>query len=164
VQVAASHHSELSRLLDDARDYQRDAEVVALVHFHMSDVRAWANQIVGGLTVLSAAAVSTGILAVADGSPGHGQKLAAGILAFVAAVLAGLQSFFKFGVSGEKHRTAGANYLDVKMRLDVFIAEYADAVSSASPDAIGAALKELQSVQTQISNLNTAGPGYPTHI
>jgi hypothetical protein len=153
-------HTELGRLLEDASEYHQYVATVRLVHYHMSDTRAWANQVVGCLTVLTAAAGSTGILTKVYGNPGFALTLASGILAFSAAVLAGLQSFFKFGVTAEKHRTAGASYNDIKMKLELFLAKYSDA----GQDAAANALAELPALQAEITRLDGVGPGFPTHV
>ncbi len=150
----------MTNLLKQAREYHKYAAVVRLVHYHMADARAWLNQVIGGLTVLAAAAVSTGILTHAGKNPSSTLTLAGGILAFVAAVLAGLQSFYKFSEVAEQHRRAAANYGDVKMKLELFLVEYTDADPSAAADALSA----LPAIQTELSSLDLAGPGFPSRL
>jgi hypothetical protein len=125
----------------------------------MGDLQLRLNQIIGGLTVLSAAALSTGILSHTNSNPSRSLTIAAGVLAFFAAVLAGLQSFYKFGEVAEKHRTAGANYGDVRMKLELFLIEY----ESEGRASVSQALAALEAIQTEISNLDKTGPGFPSH-
>lgn len=126
----------------------------------MADRRALVNQVVGGLTVLAATAVSTGILTRAGKHPSTALTLAGGILAFVAAVLAGLQSFYKFAEVAEKHRTAAASYGDARMKLELLLAEYTGADAGKAPSA----LSELAAIQKELSSLDRAGPGFPSRL
>lgn len=150
--------AETSALLKRAREYHHYVATVRIVHYRMGDLQLRLNQVFGGLTVLSAAALSTGILSNADSNPSRSLTIAGGILAFFAAVLAGLQSFYKFGEVAEKHRTAGANYGDVRMKLELFLIQYA----SGEPADPAAAVDALEAIQTEISNLDKTGPGFPS--
>ena len=94
------------------------------VRYRMADLRAWLGQVTGGLAVFAAAVVSTGILTHVNINATSALVVAGGVVAFVAAVLAGLQTFYKFGEAAENHRVAGADYGEVARKLDLFLAQY----------------------------------------
>jgi hypothetical protein len=147
-------------LLKQARRYQRYAMTVRMVHYHMADQRAWLNQAIGVLTVLAASLVSTGILTHVNTHPSAALTVAGGAVAFAAAVLAGLQSFYKFGEVAEKHRIAGADYGDIGKKLELFLVEHADAADAEAAQALSA----LTLLAAQLSELDRKGPGFPAHL
>jgi SMODS and SLOG-associating 2TM effector domain family 4 len=152
--------SEMSEVLEQASHYRDYAHLARTVHYHMADWRAWINQLIGGLTVLASALVSTGVLTNVKSNPGFALTLAAGIVAFVAAVLAGLQTFYKFGEVAEKHRTAAADYGEVRRELELFLVRYAEK----DPAQASLALTELGRLAESLAELDRKGPGYPGRL
>lgn len=150
----------IGALLEDAERYRQYALLVRSVHYRMADIRAWVGQLIGGLTVFAAAVVSTGILTHLNTHPSSALTVAGGVVAFIAAVLAGLQSFFKFGEAAEKHRVAGADYGEVATKLDLFLARYA----AADVERTDAALDELSGITDKLGEYDRKGPGFPGRL
>src|SRR5712692_815957 len=156
----ADADAELTQLREQAKNYLHYADLVRTVHYYRADRRAWLNQVTGGLTVLAAAIVSTGILTHDKTHAGFWLTLAGGVVAFFAAVLAGLQSFYKFGEVAEKHRTAAADYGNTRMQLELFLVRYTGQGSSQQE----AAIKDLTQLAQQIYDLDRKGPGFPADL
>lgn len=87
-------------------------------HYHMADTRARIHQVIGGLAVVIGAVVSGGILKSVSSNPSYGLTLAAGILALVGTILAGVQTLYKFGDIAEAHRQAAASYGELRDKCD----------------------------------------------
>jgi hypothetical protein len=125
--------------LDQARQLCQYADVARATHYKMSDRRARAQQWLGGVTIAISAVVSTGILASVSKNPSLGLTLAV-IIALIATILTGFQTFYKFGETAEKHRLAAANTattvrpatVSIRYRDDNAV-ERADALANPQP-------------------------------
>jgi MFS family permease len=71
--------------------------------------------------------VATSIFATLQASPSSGWRIAAGILAAAAAVLAAMETFLGYGKRAAEHRSAGAAYGRLRREFDVFLLEFATA-------------------------------------
>lgn len=67
---------------------------------------------------IASAIVGTSTFAALQESPGLGLKVVIGALAFIAAILASLQSFLDFGARAERHRIAGVKYKAVIRHME----------------------------------------------
>jgi len=150
----------MRRLLQDAESYLEYALLVRAVHYRMADLRSWLGQVIGGLAVFAAAVVSTGILTHLSINASSALIVAGGVVAFIAAVLAGLQTFYKFGEGAEKHRVAGADYGEVARKLDLFLAQYRGSDDS----VIDSALADLATLADKLSDYDRKGPGFPGRL
>jgi hypothetical protein len=151
---------DVDSLLEQAAEVRRKVHLARRTHYEMADSRARIHRVVGGLTVVTSAFVSAGLLTSVDSNPGFELTLAAGIVALVAAMLAGLQTFYRFGELAEKHRLAAANYGDVRAELDLLIARHG---ASAGGD-FDAALRDLRRQVDRVARFEQAGPGYPGKV
>lgn len=146
--------------LDQARQLCQYADVARATHYKMSDRRARAQQWLGGVTIAISAVVSTGILASVSKNPSLGLTLAVGIIALIATILTGFQTFYKFGETAEKHRLAAANYGELRSDLQRFLIRYMDDNAVERADA----LAELHSLTARAAELDRAGPGFPGRL
>ena len=150
----------VAALVQEATDLRSGAQLARSTHYKLADRRTRTNQIIGGLTVVFTTVVSAGILTSVHGGHKTVWTVAAGIVSLIAGLLAGLQSFYKFGESGEKHRLAGASFGDVRNDLDFFIAQYTGADST----YFAGAHADLKVQTDRIAKLELAGPGYPGRV
>ncbi|MEH1168074.1 SLATT domain-containing protein [Micromonospora sp. CPCC 205539] len=79
----------------------------------------WWHNFLGIPVVVSTAIVGTSIFANISSKPQTAWVILAGALSLLAAVLASLQTFFKFSERAEKHRNAGAAYAALKREMDI---------------------------------------------
>jgi Protein of unknown function (DUF4231) len=68
--------------------------------------------------------VGASIFATIDTQPEVWWKIAAGLLSLAAALLASLQTFFRFSEKYERHTVAGRKYADFRRRLDLYELRY----------------------------------------
>ena len=73
------------------------------------------------------------------------------LLSIAAAVLASLQTFFRYSEAAEKHRSAGASFAALYRKFDLFLLKYR---SGAPPDRTKA-LDDLQSLLDAYNQLET---------
>jgi hypothetical protein len=138
-----------------AAEYRQFAENARLTHYDRSDLNALLHRLVGGGAVIAAAIVSTSVLTnLNKDHPSFWLELAAGILAIVAGILSGLQTFYKFGEIGERHRLAGAHFGELRRELELF-----DHCKD-GPDPC----TQLRHVLDRLGKLEEAGPGYPAKV
>ena len=141
--------------LSIAKRYLTFTENARTTHYDRADLNALLNRLVGGAAVISSAIVSTSVLAnLNKDHPSFWLELAAGILAVVAAVFAGLQTFYRFGEIGERHRLAGAHFGEVHRELEL--------LPSCTNEAEHCA--RLKRLLDKVGKLEEAGPGYPASV
>jgi hypothetical protein len=143
-------------VLEQANKYHARAHMLGRGHYEVADQAGRRHILLGVPTLILSAVVSTSIFASIDSSPAAGWKIAAGLVAGAAAVLAALQTFFGFSELGEKHRTAGAAYLALRMRIENF--ELRAATPGADRDTL---LKDLDEFVSAFETLDEKSPGFP---
>jgi hypothetical protein len=142
-------------LVTMAETNEKFAEDARNTHYNRADLNALLHRLVGGAAVVTSAVVSTSILASLNKDhPSFGLTLAAGILAVVAAVLSGLQTFYKFGEVGERHRLAGAYFGELRRDLELLRRCPTEADRCT----------ELRKLLDRLGKLEEAGPGYPASV
>jgi hypothetical protein len=138
-----------------AEHYAQFTEVARGTHYDRADLNALLNRLVGGAAVVTSAVASTSVLTNLDKNhQSFSLVLAAGILAIIAAVLAGLQTFYKFGEVGERHRLAGAYFGELNRDLELFVRCPAEAERCT----------QLRELLDRLGKLEEAGPGYPAKV
>jgi hypothetical protein len=157
---AVTPNQQMEALYAKAERFREYTDLARRTHYQMSDRRLRTHNWVGALAIIAAAAVSTGFLSTINSSPSNAFKLTGGIVALVAAILSGFQTFYKFADVGEEHRVAAADYGSVRRDLDLFLSRYA----SRDPNDLPGALRELDALANQIDELDKRGPGYPGRI
>jgi hypothetical protein len=103
--------------------------------------------------------VGSTIFATLSSSPSAGWKIGAGLLSLSSAVLASLQTFFKYSELAEKHRTSGAQYASIKRRLDAFQLRTAEADGSREES-----LQALEAIVAALDQLERESPDVPDDL
>ena len=142
-------------VVDAAKRYREYAQFMRDQHYRRSDGDTRWNILLGIPVTITATIVSTSIFASINSSPDTGWKIAAGLVSLFAAVLAALQTFFKFPESGERHRVAAAKYAAVRRRLEIFVLRYEHANASKEAEA----LDTLEGLATTLGELDESMPG-----
>jgi hypothetical protein len=146
-------------ILKQGDAYRGRANMLGHRHYAIADQAGRRHIVLGVPTLILTAVVSTSIFASIDSSPSTGWKIAAGLVAGAAAILAALQTFFGFAELGEKHRKAGAAYLALRMRIDNFL------LRAGTPGADrDAALEKLDEFVATFGSLDEQSPGFPARF
>jgi hypothetical protein len=77
---------------------------------------------IGFPAVILSAAVGTSVFASLETQVDLRIKIAVGMLSVVAAILTGLQTFWRFSERAEKHRQTAANYAGLRRNIEEYIA------------------------------------------
>src|ERR1051326_67576 len=93
-------------VIDRLRDWERRAAAAAEVHFQTAEYLARWNVFLGIPVVTLSAIVGTATFATLAHDVNVGIRIAAGSLSVIAAVLASVQTFLRFGARAEQHRIA----------------------------------------------------------
>lgn len=115
-----------------------------LAALHFSQWHYW----MGVPVVLLTAAVGTSVFATLQNKPDAWVQITVGLLSFLAALLAALQTFLGYGERAEKHRLAGARYGGIGRRLELLLAS----------DSGWEALKEIEE---ELNSLAQESPNIP---
>jgi len=119
----------------------------------------WHNRL-GIPAVVAGTIVSTSIFATLEKNPALGWKLATGIIALLAAVLAGLQTFLRSSERAQKHVGAAIGYSQERRRLELFLLKYGQ-VENSQRDA---ALRELSEITSRLDELDAMSLLIPTKL
>jgi hypothetical protein len=102
----------------------RRARDSQMAHYEMADILSRRGRLIGVPVILITTLVGTSVFAsVAAETIPVRAKLLVGVLSLLAAVLSGLQTFFKFSERAEKHRVFGARFGAVRRELEALYAE-----------------------------------------
>jgi hypothetical protein len=82
------------------------------------------HYVLGVMAVVVGTVVSTSIFGTLATSPAVGWRIVAGLLTLLASVLAAMQTFLNFASRATLHRTAGAQYGDVRRRCEETLVRY----------------------------------------
>ena len=112
-------------VIQKAKEYHDNALIVGAAHFKRGKNASKKHMQLGVPTIVTSTLVSTSIfinlLKKAD-SWGHDALVFfALILSLLAAVLAALQTFFKFTEVAEKHKAAGSSYATLRREIEIFL-------------------------------------------
>lgn len=113
-------------ILQRAEYYQVRAHRKARAHYLAAKRAARKHTLLGVPVVILSTIVGGTIFASISEDPAVGWKIVTGMLSVTAAVLAALQTFFKFSEMAEKHRVSGAENASLKRRFDTFILRMAE--------------------------------------
>jgi hypothetical protein len=144
----ASQDDLLLKWLQRARESQA-------AHYAMADRLARRGQWLGVPVIVITATVGTSIfVSIAADVVSAQAKVAVGCLSVVAAVLSGLQTFFKFPERAERHRVFGARYGSVRRELESLVAE---GTASREPHCLGL-------LREKLDRLAEEAPHVPTRV
>src|SRR5205085_7588957 len=105
-------------VLDRLRDWERRAAAAAEVHFQTAEYLSRWNVFLGMPVVALAAIVGTAAFATLSHHVNVGIRVAAGALSVVAAVLASVQTFLRFGARSEQHRVAAERWSAIRREIE----------------------------------------------
>jgi hypothetical protein len=93
-------------VLQKAREFRMNYAILSRAHYNAALRNARWNNYLGIPTVIASTVVGASIFATIDSHPAAGWKIAAGLLSLTAALLASLQTFFRFSEKYERHTLA----------------------------------------------------------
>jgi hypothetical protein len=112
------------------RDWARRAGASADAHYRLASRLSRANVRFGVPVVALTTAVGTSVFATLEHQVDTALRIVVGITSVVAAVLASLQTFLRFGERSEKHRVAAEAWADLRREIDEMVALHPDYLAS----------------------------------
>jgi len=131
-------------------------EAVRLTHYSRADTFRKRNNEIGLAAILFSTVISAGLLTSIHSGAGFWWKVAAAIVALLAALATGVRSYLKLDDLSEQHRKAGAKFGEVYRELELFV------LGQPANDASSRA--ELKGIAGEVGTLEEAGPGYPASV
>jgi len=150
-----ANEKEMDAIRERVAQLRAYAHGMRATHYQMADTRARIHQVIGGLAIVVGAIVSGGILKSVGSNPSYGLTLAAGILALVGTIFAGVQTLYKFGDIAEAHRQAAANYGDLRDKCDSLLIH----LEGDGPFDAEAERTALDGLFAAVGDLDKKGPG-----
>lgn len=120
----SANRSERSEFEYQLRWLLTNARTNNKAQYYAADAAERKNYYIGLPAVVLGAVVSTSIFAALGGSPGTAEKIIAGTLAALAAALAAIQTFFNFSAKAKAHRSAAAQFGDIRRRCEFVLFQY----------------------------------------
>ena len=111
-------------ILEAMKKLLRDSQVVRSGHFIAKQRQERKSQVIGVSVVVLNILIGSGLIETTLGSRPNAIATTIKLLAFLAAALAGIQSFFNFQKVVECHTKSGGVYGSINHRLNLLIAEY----------------------------------------
>ena len=144
----------MQSILKSGGSYWRAAGITGLGHYKSAEIAAKRHKAIGIPSVAISAVVATSIFSTLSENVHVGWRIATGVVALAAAILAALQAFLNFGDQAEKHKAAGARYGGVRRRIDLFIVEFSEATDADREKA----LAQLKSLAEELGQLASDSP------
>jgi peptidoglycan hydrolase CwlO-like protein len=119
-------------------------------HYESAKMLSRANLGLGIPVVIFSTLVGTSVFATIQSNPNLLIQITLGLLSMVAAVLASLQTFFRYSERAEKHRGVGARYGAIRREIEQVIANPQTEYSNAK--------ETLDSLRTKIDSLADEAP------
>lgn len=143
-------------LLDELRT---DAKLGKSKHFNASRRKMGLHNWVGIPVVLINVFIGTVIVALlSDGTANKWVSIGSAILAFAAASLSALQTFFNFHKAAEGHSSVGNRYLGISRQCKKIIRKHQDIPYTAEN-----LWKEAEIIQSEYLAINTEAEAFPTN-
>jgi hypothetical protein len=109
--------------------------------------------------VIATTIVGTAIFGTLSSSPAFMWIVLTGLLSITAAVLASLQTFFRFSEAAEKHRVAAASYAALYRKLDLFQLKLKN-----DPKDTNSLIAQLEHHLATLDELEAASLDIPDHM
>lgn len=149
--------------MDDIRKrveyYRIRAQRKARSHYLAAKRSGRKHAWLGVPVVVISTVVGSTIFASITENPAVGWKIFTGLLSISAAVLAALQTFFKFSELSEKHRISAAGYASLKRRLDSIQLRFAGADGKRDEY-----INTMESIVSDIDQLEAESPDVPDDL
>jgi hypothetical protein len=105
----------------------RRARESQMAHYEMANTLASRERWLGVPVILITTIIGTSVFASLTATAiAPEAKIAVGLLSVLAAVMSGLQTFFKYSERAEKHRATAARFGAIRRKLEVIYAENAE--------------------------------------
>ncbi len=105
-------------VVERLRDWERRAAAAAEVHFQAAEQLSRWNVFLGIPVVVLSAVVGTGAFATLSDDVDPGIRIAAGSVSVIAAVLASVQTFLRFGMRAEQHRVSAERWSATRREIE----------------------------------------------
>ena len=112
------------------RDWARRAGTSSDAHYELASRLSRANIRFGVPVVALTTAVGTSVFATLEHQVHTALRVLVGIVSVIAAILASLQTFLRFGERSEKHRTAAEAWAGLRREIDEMVALHPDYLAS----------------------------------
>jgi conflict system pore-forming effector with SLATT domain len=140
-------------VVDRLRDWESRASAAAEVHFQVAeDLSKW-NISLGIPVVVLSAIVGTGVFATLTQNVDAGIRIAAGTISVIAAVLASVQTFLRFGERSERHRHAAERWSAIRREIEK--------ARALPPEQVGDPKQLLDDVQARMDEAGDKSPAMP---
>jgi hypothetical protein len=147
-------------VLDLLRDWERRASESAEAHYELATRLSKSNIRFGVPVVALTTIVGTSVFAsISSTHVNTGLRVAIGLLSVLAAVLASLQTFLRFGERAEKHRTAAEHWASIRREIDEKLALHPTYLASRGDpqDYLDDLRKRMDQVAQQSPEMGDAG-------
>ncbi|SRR6266849_5606183 len=142
-----------------AQDYSKYSQKISNAHYAMAENAKGYNKRLGIPATVVTLIVGTSIFATISSERILWLQIATGLLSVGAAVLSGLQTFFKYSDVEAQHKEAAARYEAAWHKLDHFILKYSSGESQRSV-AVDALLK----IAEELDGISKASPTIPDSV
>src|SRR5262249_30451808 len=109
-------------VVDRLRDWERRCAAAAEVHFQTAEYLGRWNLFLGIPVVVLSAIVGTSLFATLSKDVNVGIRITAGVISVIAAVLASVQTFLRFGARSEQHRVAAERWSSIRREIEKALA------------------------------------------
>lgn len=144
----------MNNILKQARVYWLRTGHVGIAHYRAGEWAEKWHTSIGIPNVIITAVVATSVFATLEESTDVRLRIATGIIAMVAAILAALQAFLNLADQAEKHKSAGGRYATLRREIDVFRLEFENADKSKREDS----LESLKAIAAKLGALDAESP------
>ncbi len=141
-------------VMEKSKEYWSNAGNRERAHYRASKIAERRHLKIGLPNVALSAVVATSIFSTLSENVDIGWRIATGVIALIAAILASLQAFLNFGERAEKDKAAGAKYAGVRRRLGLFELEF----SGGQQFNRKAALDRLKEISVELNSLDIESP------
>jgi len=128
-------------ILEEMRKLLKDAQVTRSAHYIAKQRKERKSQIIGVSVIVLNVLIGSGLIETALSGRANAITITIKLIAFLAAALAGIQSFFNFQKAVECHIKSGGVYSSIAHRLGIVVAEYEE--QPANRDALFKAFNAL---------------------
>jgi hypothetical protein len=143
-----------------AERYFQSAKNKCNAHFRVAQRKKWQHRQLGIISTIVSAIVGTSVFVSISKSPDASVQTTTGMLAVLAIVLTGLQTFLNLADEAAEHRSAAAKYEAVKRSAEFFIMKNPENKNSSTAEA----LEELDRIRKTLDELALASPTVPDRV
>jgi len=149
----------MENIMKQAEEYKRISAIISRAHYIAWERATKRQSVLGVPVVVITAIVGSSIFATINSNPGIGWKITAGLISLLAAVLAALQTSFKYSELADHHKSAGASYAAMRRQLELFMLRY-----SGKNTEHQAALSALDKLVKDLDELAKKTPSIPDEL